>query len=87
MTIPTNSAIGDIWLRARVVCSTSLGLYSDNMNLIATGYQHQGEVEDYKLTVVARAPAAPVPEPATLFIFALGLLSLAANRKSTFNKF
>lgn len=81
--IPLYDALTEIWLRARVVCENSLEHYADNMNLKPTGYQHQGEVEDYKLTITK---AAAVPEPATLFIFGIGLLALATSRKRKLNK-
>jgi hypothetical protein len=51
------------------------------MNLISTGYQHQGEVEDHRL-LVARVPKISVPEPSTLFIFAIGLLAFTIKRKT-----
>lgn len=79
ITIPVLSILEDIWLRARVVCENSLEDYADNMNLISIGYQHQGEVEDYQLTVAKKS--IKVPEPSTLAIFALGLLGLTARRK------
>ncbi|MCP3875029.1 MAG: PEP-CTERM sorting domain-containing protein, partial [Desulfobacteraceae bacterium] len=47
----------------------------------ATGHLRQGEVEDYKINV------APVPEPSTMALFGLGLISLAgvARRKKLFH--
>jgi len=78
ITIPVLDTLNEIWLRARVVCENSLEQYADGMNLIATGYQNQGEVEDYKLV----AKSASVPEPSTLFIFAIGLFALATRRKT-----
>ncbi len=79
MTIPLDAVLGDTWMRVRVVCENSISQYSANQVLDATGYQHQGEVEDYKLTIVAKT--ASVPEPSTLFIFALGLFALGVKRK------
>lgn len=82
--IPVLDALKDIWLRARVVCENSLQQYAESMNLISTGYQHQGEVEDYQLTIAkaAKPPGpVPVPEPSTLLIFAIGLLALRAQRQ------
>lgn len=43
----------------------------------ATGEYYQGEVEEYKLTVTA----APVPEPATLFLLGFGMIGLAGIRR------
>lgn len=81
--IPLDQVIGETWLRARVVCSNSLEHYSENMTMDATGYQHQGEVEDYKITIVARntTPPSEVPEPSALALFAAGLLFAARKRK------
>lgn len=80
--IPVLKALKDIWLRARVVCENSLQQYSQQMNLISTGYQHQGEVEDYQLTVAKSGkPPLPVPEPSTLLIFGMSLLALRTYRK------
>jgi len=83
LTIPVLDSLKDIWMRARVVCENSLQSYSDSMNLIATGYQHQGEVEDYKLAVAKTSDPIGVPEPSTLLIFTIGLLTLAARRKKS----
>ena len=81
IAIPVLDTLKDIWMRARVVCENSLESYSDGMNLIATGYQHQGEVEDYKLAVAKTSDPIGVPEPSTLLIFSIGLFTLAARRK------
>lgn len=75
--IPLDAVLGDTWMRARVVCENSLQSYSENMNLLATGYQHQGEVEDYKLTI------NHVPEPTTLLVFASALFGLMLNRRKS----
>jgi len=83
MQIPIFDTLTEVWLRARIVCENSLEHYSDGMNLIATGFQDQGEVEDYKLTI-ARKPKKPpteVPEPSTIFIFAIALIALGTQRK------
>ena len=79
-TIPMDAIVGETWMRARIVCENSLTNYSDNMNLISTGYQDQGEVEDYKLTINARPPT-PVPEPTTLLVFGSALIGLVLSRK------
>lgn len=78
--IPTDSVLGDIWLRARIVCENSLHEYSDNMVLEANGWHHQGEVEDYKLTIVKKT-VVEVPEPTSLVLFAAGLFAIASRRK------
>jgi hypothetical protein len=70
----------EILIRARVVCENSLAKYSDNYNLMSWGYQDQGEVEDYQLSVASKKPN-PIPEPSTLLIFAIGLITLASKRK------
>jgi hypothetical protein len=80
ITIPLNAVLGDTWMRARIVCENSLSNYSVNRILEATGFQDQGEVEDYKLTVVAKN-RIPVPEPSTLLVFTLGLLGLGLKRR------
>ncbi len=43
----------------------------------ATGNLHQGEVEEWQITV----NAAPVPEPATMLLFGSGLLGLAGIKR------
>ncbi|MCP4254014.1 MAG: PEP-CTERM sorting domain-containing protein [Candidatus Scalindua sp.] len=75
---------GDLWMRVRVTCSHSLvaqdggewddqwtqeyiDKYEDIFN--PTGYYYQGEVEEYKLSVV--------PEPSTVALFGIGLVGLA----------
>lgn len=79
--VPEIAAIGDTWLRARVTCDASLGgsdwqrTWSDwawdaaegDINAMTpTGWLHQGEVEDYKVSINKRV--YEVPEPSTLLL-------------------
>jgi len=82
LRVPVLNALKDIWLRARIVCENSLENHADNMNLIATGFQDQGEVEDYSLTIAT----VDIPEPSTLLIFLLGLLIFITQRNNKIAK-
>ena len=90
LTVPLNAATGETWMRARVVCENSLQSHSDQYNLLATGYQDQGEVEDYKLVVKAKSTTPEVtpevPEPSSLLVFAAGLLGLVAKNRLKLNR-
>ncbi len=60
VTVPDDAALGDIWLRARVHC-----WHIPFPDLTPYGSTNQGEVEDYKLTVV--------PVPSAMILAGLGL--------------
>ena len=70
-TVP--SGIDSLWLRARVVCNTSI----PDGGMTPYGKVHQGEVEDYRIAVV--------PEPGTLMLLGCGLLGLAGFGRRRFN--
>ena len=80
--IPLDAVTGETWMRARVVCSNSLSNYASNMTMDATGFQDQGEVEDYKLTILAKStpPPTDVPEPTGLVLFASALAFLGSRK-------
>lgn len=76
--IPLDAVIGDTWIRARVICENSLTAHDrDNNILYATGYYHQGEVEDYQVAITQ------VPEPTTLLVFGSALIGLVLQRKKS----
>lgn len=90
LLVPANTTLGDTWLRARTTCDASLGgadwqrtwsdwswdaKEGDINNLTPTDWLHQGEVEDYKLTIT-RKPVQ-VPEPSVLILLLSGLAGLA----------
>jgi hypothetical protein len=74
--IPYDAVIGDTWMRARIICENSLTEHDRINNLFyATGYYHQGEVEDNKLAI------NQVPEPTTILLFGSALIGLVLKRK------
>jgi hypothetical protein len=78
IAIPDYAVMNDVWLRARIICENSLSTHDrDNNIFLPTGWYHQGETEDYKLTITQ------VPEPTTLFVFGSALIGLVINRKKT----
>jgi hypothetical protein len=85
VTIPIDALTGDTWLRARIVCENAItaehGYGSPTM--LAIGYYNQGETEDYKIKILAKA--VDVPEPSTLLVFAIGLLGVTIGRKKLKN--
>ncbi|MGK0267507.1 MAG: hypothetical protein ACI8Y3_000106 [Paraglaciecola sp.] len=86
VTIPIDALTGDTWLRARIVCENAIDAAHGDSNspiMLATGYYNQGETEDYKFKILAKA--VDVPEPSTLLVFALGLLGVTVGRKKLKN--
>ncbi len=65
----TEDMVGTTWLRARVVCNTSI----PNAGFGPYGLLNQGEVEDYQINIV--------PEPATMSLFAIGAMAFVRRRK------
>lgn len=80
--IPLDAVVGDTWLRARVTCENSLTHTSSGWIMNPYGYLHQGEVEDYMISIAAK-PDDPVdvPEPSGLLIMSPALLFLAIRRR------
>ncbi len=84
-----DSMVGDLWMRARVVCSADLGMrwpdgrgiypdepsYDYDAAFNPTGHYGQGEVEEYKIVV------SQVPEPSIIALFATGLFGIGFARR------
>lgn len=94
MIVPQAAMVGDTWLRARATCDASLGgedwqrTWSDwtwdakegDINLMGpTGWLHQGEVEDYKVTLTKKI--VQVPESSGLLLLLTGLALLVFRKK------
>jgi hypothetical protein len=54
--VPLTAMLGEVWMRARVTCENSFNHWNQ-FALHATGYYHQGEVEDYALRIVQHVSA------------------------------
>lgn len=81
--VPLDAQLGDTWLRARVTCENSLSFYDNNWIMSPYGYLHQGEVEDYMVTIAEKKEEPPVnvSEPSSLLIMSPALLFLAGIRR------
>ena len=75
LTVPLDSILGQVWMRARIICDFSLNPGNGNM-LSSTGYYHQGETEDYQITIVEQVSA-----PATAILVSLFALGMMTRRK------
>lgn len=92
MIVPQTAIVGDTWLRARATCDASLGgedwqrsdwtwdAKEGDINLMGpTGWLHQGEVEDYKVTLNNKI--VQVPESSGLLLLLTGLVLLVFRRQ------
>lgn len=68
ITVPSYASMGTTWLRARISCSW----------MGPTGYNNQGEVEDWRMDVI--------PEPMSFILLGSGLLGLAGFRLKKFRR-
>lgn len=83
--------IGDTWLRTRITCDASLGgidfrdpsknwtwqaVAGDINKMGPDGWLHQGEIEDFKIHVLARPSLVTVPEPSGALLLIVGFLTL-----------
>jgi len=75
--VPETMSVGSTWLRARAHCNhVEYGGITPYNFLVA-----QGETEDYQLSI-----KAPVPEPSTIILLSVGLLSLACIKSKKLKK-
>lgn len=71
--VPIDAILGQTWLRARFVCENSF-----SGPLMATGYYHQGETEDYAIKIVQDVNA-----PATIALFSLALFGMVSRLRQS----
>lgn len=86
----TKDMVGDLFLRARVVCSSSLNKAAGrsvdhdapafDSDFMPTGFLNQGEVEEWTLKVAA------TPLPPSVLMFGTGLLGFAPFVRRRFKK-
>jgi hypothetical protein len=81
----TDAMFGDLFLRARVTCSESLGSQSPFYNYYAaflpTGNLWQGEVEEWSISI------SKTPLPPSVLMFGTGLIGMLAVTRRRFLKF